>query len=394
MNFKKKWKRFCDLSSAREGFTLVELIVVIAILAILAGVAVPAYSGYVKKAERAADEALLNEINIAFASACAINGESHIGRSDVPVHDVSSGTFTYTGPFEDSFNDFYEGTGEFKVFESLYYKKEIGGFAEDALRQYAYGDGYITLKESDIAALLGSSFGDIGLTKLAGMVDVATEWVAYMIENPNFEALLWGDANFDSVAKALGFNSSNDEGFMEAWLNLVAQKQALLDADPNNAGEDTYTMAMNQLLANSAVLTAASNASSVSADFMASLGNGTAKDTIIGNINNADGDPGAAVAQAAMAYGMYAAYLTHTGQDVPAEVNLGDVYSVLDDPGFQAYINQDGGTQAQADLEGYLAAMGMISSSSENADASLDVLLNGFSNDQLLDILQGVSGGN
>ena len=33
------------------GFTLVELIVVIAILAILAGVAIPAYTGYIEKAQ-------------------------------------------------------------------------------------------------------------------------------------------------------------------------------------------------------------------------------------------------------------------------------------------------------------------------------------------------------
>ena len=50
------------------GFTLVELIVVIAILAILAAVAVPAYSGYIASANRAGDEALLSEINTAFAS--------------------------------------------------------------------------------------------------------------------------------------------------------------------------------------------------------------------------------------------------------------------------------------------------------------------------------------
>ena len=62
MNFKKNWKRFWTLSSAREGFTLVELIVVIAILAILAGVAVPAYSGYVKKANMQADMTLAGEI--------------------------------------------------------------------------------------------------------------------------------------------------------------------------------------------------------------------------------------------------------------------------------------------------------------------------------------------
>ena len=44
------------------GFTLVELIVVIAILAILAGVAVPAYSGYVEKANMQADISLANEV--------------------------------------------------------------------------------------------------------------------------------------------------------------------------------------------------------------------------------------------------------------------------------------------------------------------------------------------
>ena len=62
MNFKKNWKRFWTLSSAREGFTLVELIVVIAILAILAGVAVPAYSGYVTKANKQADMTLASEV--------------------------------------------------------------------------------------------------------------------------------------------------------------------------------------------------------------------------------------------------------------------------------------------------------------------------------------------
>ena len=47
------------------GFTLVELIVVIAILAILAGVAVPAYSGYITKANEAADMTMLDSIKTA-----------------------------------------------------------------------------------------------------------------------------------------------------------------------------------------------------------------------------------------------------------------------------------------------------------------------------------------
>ena len=78
MNMKKKMKAFFTMKRhANEGFTLVELIVVIAILAILAGAAVPAYSGYIEKAERAADDQLLGTLKTAFAAASAFNGESN-----------------------------------------------------------------------------------------------------------------------------------------------------------------------------------------------------------------------------------------------------------------------------------------------------------------------------
>jgi len=63
MDLKKKIRNFFTLSPrANGGFTLVELIVVIAILAILAGVAVPAYSGYIKRANKGADQQLIGEV--------------------------------------------------------------------------------------------------------------------------------------------------------------------------------------------------------------------------------------------------------------------------------------------------------------------------------------------
>jgi len=52
---KRFWKK-------TEGFTLVELIVVIAILGILAGVGTVGYSGYIKKANMAADQQLVSSV--------------------------------------------------------------------------------------------------------------------------------------------------------------------------------------------------------------------------------------------------------------------------------------------------------------------------------------------
>lgn len=58
-----------------EGFTLVELIVVIAILGILAAVAIPAYSGYITKANDAAIITELDAIATAAQAANASKGE-------------------------------------------------------------------------------------------------------------------------------------------------------------------------------------------------------------------------------------------------------------------------------------------------------------------------------
>ena len=77
--------------AARGGFTLVELIVVIAILAILAGVAVPVYSGYIKKAN---DAAVTTELSAVLTAAQAANATNTVGIAKIEV--TGAGVVTVT----------------------------------------------------------------------------------------------------------------------------------------------------------------------------------------------------------------------------------------------------------------------------------------------------------
>ena len=100
------------------GFTLVELIVVIAILAILAGIAIPAYSGYIQKANDTACYTELSAIQTAAQAACALEGTSVTGISIATAAGtgVAAGDVTITpavadDDIADNFAELYTTTG-------------------------------------------------------------------------------------------------------------------------------------------------------------------------------------------------------------------------------------------------------------------------------------------
>lgn len=388
----------------RAGFTLVELIVVIAIIGILAGIGTVGYGGYVKKANEAADQQLLGEVNTAFAAACVENGTEIYAVNDAKLNKDTAALsdVTIDGAVNTKIPTSYEAylgeTKGFKVIEPKYsnYKHIFVDGRNNV--QYAYGGGAVTISGKDAANLKDSTFATANGLGVDGLLDKVNDIasIAKLLAGSSEggqSALdqIWNSEGFlKYAAKAVGLKGKDlDDAAKDGWsmdnealMQALAKKAGDLGMDVND--EDVF----NKLMGNATILYAAKDSKNIDQNEIKELLNsddGMAQ--IKANLDKSE-TMGKALSQASLVYGMYTAYVySGNGTTEYKAAQTKDplkAMAAMNDPDFKKYINSDQGTK---DLNAYLSAMNMINSSVDDPQAVTKLLQSGFADQNLKDLL-------
>ena len=143
-------------TTSRNGFTLIELIIVMVILGIMAAVAVPRYLDSISNAEKSAEDAVISAIRGGLKQ-YANNSLLENGRpswptdpfsalSDKPAGHTNDGDMADTDG-EWTFIDNADGTGRIthqRADNSRFYWEYNSGIQEDDMESADYGDGDLT----------------------------------------------------------------------------------------------------------------------------------------------------------------------------------------------------------------------------------------------------------